>query len=113
MNNGKILLNAIPTDEVSEVIQDMDAISSKVNITPDDAEHGLAKLVLTLIEVIRKLVEKQAMRRVEGGTLTDDEIEKLGESLMKLEIKMNELKLFFKLNDEDLKINLGPLGSLM
>jgi uncharacterized membrane protein YcaP (DUF421 family) len=68
---------------------------------------------MTLIELIRKLIEKQAIRRVEAGSLSEDEIERLGETLMKLEMKMEELKEIFNLTDDDLNINLGPLGSLM
>jgi molybdopterin converting factor small subunit len=59
------------------------------------------------------LLEKQAMRRIENGSLTDEEIEEIGETLMKLENKLQELKEIFKLKDEDLNINLGPLGDLM
>ena len=73
----------------------------------------MAKLVLTLVELIRKLLEKQAMRRIEGGSLTDEEIERMGETLLKLENKMQELKEIFGLKDEDLNLNLGPLGNLM
>jgi hypothetical protein len=76
-------------------------------------EKGMAKLVLTLIDLIRKLLEKQAMRRVEAHSLTDREIENVGETLMKLENKMEELKNIFGLEDEDLNLNLGPLGDLM
>jgi hypothetical protein len=75
---------------------------SKLKLTPDNADSGLAKLALTLVELIRKLVEKQAMRRVDGGLLTDEEIERLGETLMKLEMKMKELKKYFNLTDRDL-----------
>jgi hypothetical protein len=73
----------------------------------------LAKLVLTLVELIRKLLEKQAMRRIEGGSLGEEEIEGIGETLMKLENKMKELKEIFGLKDEELNLNLGPLGDLM
>jgi hypothetical protein len=73
----------------------------------------LAKLVLTLIELIRKLLEKQAMRRVEAGSLSEEEIENVGETLMKLENKMDELKGIFGLKDEELNLSLGPLGDLM
>ncbi len=58
-------------------------------------------------------MEKQAMRRIEGGSLTDDQIENLGETLMKLENKMEELKKIFNLTDKDLNLNLGPLGDLL
>ena len=114
MSENKILLNSVPVEEYQEAIERIEnAATSRINATPENADHGLAKLVLTLIELIRKLVEKQAIRRVEGGTLSDDEIERLGETLMKLELKMDELKNVFNLTDEDLNIDLGPLGNLM
>ena len=74
---------------------------------------GLAKLVLTLIELIRQLLEKQAVRRMEAGSLSDEQIENLGTTLMKLEDKMKELQTVFGLKHEDLNINLGPLGNLL
>jgi CRISPR/Cas system-associated endonuclease Cas1 len=76
-------------------------------------EHDLAKLVLALIELIRRLLEKQALRRVEAGSLSEDEVERLGQTLLKLEQKMDELKTTLGLQDEDLDLNLGPLGDLM
>ena len=90
-----------------------DVLPKKIDANPDNVEKGLAKLVLTLIELIRKLLEKQAMRRVEAGSLSEDEIERMGETLMKLENKMKELKQIFGLEDEELNLNLGPLGDLM
>ncbi|MBU4312763.1 MAG: gas vesicle protein K [Candidatus Omnitrophica bacterium] len=90
-----------------------DANPERINIDPKNVEKGLAKLVLTLLELIRKLLEKQAMRRVEGGSLSDEEIERVGQTLMKLEDKVKELKEIFGLKDEELNINLGPLGNLM
>lgn len=113
MNEGKILLNSVPVEEFEQAVEQLSSSTSRINATPDNADHGLAQLVLTLIELIRKLVEKQAIRRVEGGSLSDDEIERLGETLMKLEAKMEELKSIFNLSDEDLNLNLGPLGNLM
>lgn len=91
--------------------QRMDGIPSRVNIDPEKVEQGLAKLVLTIVELIRQLLEKQALRRVEGGSLSDEEIERLGITLMRLENKVNELKGVFKI--DDLNINLGPLGNLV
>lgn len=85
----------------------------RINADPEKVEQGLAKLVLTLIELIRRLMEKQALRRVEAGSLTDEEIERVGCTLMKLESKMEELKKVFGLEDEELNLNLGPLGDLM
>jgi len=90
-----------------------DALPKKIEANPKNVEKGLAKLVLTLIELIRKLMEKQAMRRVEAGSLTEEEIERVGETLEKLEKKMKELKEIFGLKDEELNLNLGPLGDLL
>ena len=89
------------------------ALPNRLNVDPKNVEKGLAKLVLTVVELIRKLLEKQALRRIDGGSLSDSEIENVGEALMKLEIKMGELKEIFGLKDEDLNLNLGPLGDLM
>ena len=72
-------------------------------------ENGLAKLVLSIIELVRRLLEKQALRRMDAGNLTDEEIERLGNALMKLEEKMAELKRTFGLSDEDLNMKLGPV----
>ena len=85
----------------------------RVNADPERVERGLAQLVLTLIELLRQLMERQALRRVEQGTLSDDEIERLGQTFMKLEQRMDELKREFQLTDEDLNLNLGPLGDLL
>jgi len=114
MSENKILFNTGSLDELTQEIGKLNNVDeSKLKLTPDNADSGLAKLVLTLVELIRKLVEKQAMRRVDGGSLTDAEIERLGETLMNLELKMEELKKHFNLTDRDLNINLGPLGDLM
>jgi hypothetical protein len=98
---------------VKDIEEVKDANPERINIDPKNVEKGLAKLVLTLVELIRKLLEKQAMRRIEGGSLTDEEIERIGETMMKLENKINELKEIFGLKDEELNLNLGPLGNLM
>jgi len=118
MSENKILCNTGTVDlSVNDITEELEQLTnnkgSKLKLTPDNADSGLAKLVLTLVELIRKLVEKQAMRRVDGGLLTEEEIERLGETLMKLEMKMEELKKHFNLTDRDLNINLGPLGDLM
>ncbi|MDQ3906985.1 MAG: gas vesicle protein K [Acidobacteriota bacterium] len=73
----------------------------------------MAKLVLTLIEFIRRLLEKQAVRRMDGGDLSPEQIEELGLALMKLEEKMRELKAQFGLEDDDLNLDLGPVGRLI
>lgn len=94
-------------------LEQKSSTTGKINLDPEGAEQGLAQLVLTVIELLRQLVERQAIRRVDGGTLTEEEIEKLGVALMNLEVKMDELKEIFELNDEDLNIDLGPLGNLL
>jgi hypothetical protein len=85
----------------------------RVNTDADDTARGLAQLVLTLIELLRQLMERQAIRRVEAGGLSDDEIERLGRALLALEERMTELKEEFDLTDEDLNLSLGPLGNLL
>ncbi|AJD92526.1 gas vesicle protein K [Jeotgalibacillus terrae] len=94
-------------------MQQVNPKSGTINLDPDKAEHGLAQLVLTVVELLRQIVERHAIRRVEGGTLSDEEIERLGEALMNLEEKMEELREVFGLEAEDLNIDLGPLGSLL
>jgi Gas vesicle protein K len=79
----------------------------------EDVGRGLAQLVLTLIELVRQLMERQAIRRVEAGGLDDDQIERLGQALIALEQRMEELKDDFGLEDKDLNLNLGPLGNLL
>ena len=80
---------------------------------PAKVERGLAKLVLTLVELIRRLMEKQAVRKMESGTLTEMQVERLGEAFRRLEAKMGDLKRVFGLHDEELNLDLGPLGALM
>ena len=90
-----------------------DVFPRRINADGERIERGLAQLVLTLVELVRQLLERQALRRVEGGTLSDDEIERLGTALMRLEERMDELKDEFGLRDEDLNLDLGPLGRLL
>ena len=80
---------------------------------PKSVERDLARLVLSVIELLRKLLERQAVRRVENGTLSEDEIERLGETLLKLEARMGELKAAFGLGDQELTLDLGPLRDLV
>jgi hypothetical protein len=85
----------------------------RLNADPETLEKGLAHLVLTLVELLRQLMERQALRRIEGGTLDDEEIERLGRTFMALSERMEELKRVFGLEDEELNLNLGPLGNLL
>jgi hypothetical protein len=88
-------------------------LPSRVNADPKNVERGLAKLVLTLIELLRQLMERQAVRRMDAGSLTDDEVERLGQTFMRLSDRMEELKKAFGLENEDLNLDLGPLGKLL
>lgn len=89
------------------------ALPRRLNADPEDLEKGLAQLVLTLVELLRQLMERQALRRIESGGLTDEEVERLGRTFLALSERMEELKRVFQLEDKDLNLNLGPLGNLM
>lgn len=90
-----------------------DILPARIDVQPGEVQQGLARLVLSLIEFIRRLLERQAIRRMEGGGLTDVEIERIGLALMQLEEQLGVLKEQFGLGDDDLALNLGPLGKLM
>ncbi|GLY74015.1 gas vesicle protein K [Actinoallomurus iriomotensis] len=85
----------------------------RLHTDPDTVERDLVKLVLTLVELIRQLMERQAIRRVEGGGLSEDQVEQLGLALMRLDEAMGRLKDHFGLDDHDLNLDLGPLGPLL
>ena len=89
------------------------ALPDRIDCTAENVEQGLAKLVLSLIELLRQLLERQAIRRMEGGSLTDAQVEEMGEALMKLEAKVHELAAQFGLTPADLNLDLGPLGHLL
>jgi hypothetical protein len=88
------------------------ALPERIEADAEHAEAGLARLALTVIELLRKVLEHQAVRRMDGGTLSAEEIERLGLALLKLNDRMQELKTTFGLSNEDLEIDLGPLGRL-
>jgi hypothetical protein len=88
------------------------ALPDRINADPERVEQGLARLVLTVIEVVRKVLEHQAVRRMDGGDLTAEEVERLGLTLLRLDERMQQMKGVFGLSDEDLQIDLGPLGRL-
>jgi hypothetical protein len=106
-----------PEDELSELRREVERVRGilpeRVDVDPDGVEQGLAKLVLTLVEFLRQLLERQAIRRMDGGTLTDDEIERVGLALMRLEGKVRELAQAFGVDPDDLNIGLGPIGKLL
>jgi hypothetical protein len=86
---------------------------SRIDADPERLEKGLAQLVLTLVELLRDLMERQALRRIDDGTLGDEQIDRLGETFMLLDRRMDELKDVFGLTDEELNLNLGPLGNML
>jgi hypothetical protein len=97
----------------SELQQVRGALPDRINVDAEGVEQGLAQLVLTLVEFLRQLLERQAVRRMEGGSLSDEEVERVGLALMKLEEKVHQLADQFGLRPGDLNINLGPLGDLL
>ena len=110
----KVLSTPIDLDPFARDVRRLDdTLSRRIQADPENAERGLAQLVLTVVELLRQLMERQALRRVEGGGLTDEQIERLGSTLMALEDRMGELKETFGLEDDDLNLDLGPLGKLL
>jgi len=89
------------------------SVPRRIDADPENVERGLAQLVLTLIELLRQLMERQALHRMEAGSLTDDQVERLGETFMKLEQRMTELTEHFGIEQRDLNLDLGPLGNLL
>ncbi len=88
-------------------------LPERIDVAPERVERGLAQLVLALVEFLRQVLERQAIRRMEGGTLSDDEVERMGVALMRLEEKVEELASQFGLTKEDLSLDLRPLGKLL
>ena len=90
-----------------------DALSRRINADPESVERGLAQLVLTIVELLRQLMERQALRRIDGGTLSEEQVERLGTTFMELDQRMEELTEQFGLTADDLNLDLGPLGRLL
>lgn len=87
--------------------------SPRIALDPESVKKGLGQLVLTLVELVRQLLERQALRRIEGGSLTEQEVEVLGLTFLELNEQMQRLKQEFGLTDKDLNLDLGPLGKLL
>lgn len=102
---------------VTELNRELKAVGEggleRIECSPESVEQGLARLVLSLVELLRRLMERQAIRRMEGGTLEDGKVEELGQALMRLEAKVHEIAGAFGLRPEDLNLELGPLGNLL
>jgi hypothetical protein len=90
-----------------------DALTRRIDADPEDVERGLAQLVLTIVELLRELMERQALRRIDDGGLSDEQVERLGATFLALDRRMAELREQFGLRPEDLNLDLGPLGTLL
>lgn len=102
-----------PDQELRQALREVaPELPARLEADADDIEQGVAKLVLTLVEFIRQILEHQAIRRMEGESLSDEELERLGLALMRLEERLTEIREVFELAEEDLNIDLGPLGRL-
>lgn len=86
---------------------------ARLHVDPEGLKNGLAQLVLTLVKLLHELLERQAIRRIEAGSLTDDEVERLGMTLMRQADEIDRIRRAFGLEDEDLNLDLGPLGRLV
>lgn len=113
MNEKLLHLSGDLAEFATEMERTRPTLPHRINADPEEVERGLAKLVLTLIELLRQLMERQALHRLEAGTLNDAEIERLGETFLKLQERMEELKQTFGLEGEELNLDLGPLGNLL
>lgn len=101
------------SNQVTPPAADGSRRKARIEADPERVEQGLVQLVMTVVELIRQLMERQAIRRLDSGSLTPQQEEDLGLALMRLAEKMDELKEHFGLDDEDLNLHLGPLGDLM
>ena len=86
---------------------------ARIDADPESVERGLASLVLTVVELLRQIMERQALRRIDTGGLSDEQEERLGRTFMELDRRMAELRDEFGLTEEDLNLDLGPLGRLL
>jgi hypothetical protein len=114
----------VSRESVRLEIEELDALRAEIerraaaeaprwNADPEDVQRSVARLVLALVEFLRKLMERQAIRRMENETLTPEEVEALGLALMRLEETVHELAERFGMAPEDLNLDLGPLGRLI
>ena len=103
--------------EIEAIRQQIAAVASakppRWNANPDDVRRSVLKLVLTLVELIRQLLERQAIRRMEAGTLSDEETESVGLALMRLQETIADLAKQFDISPDELNLDLGPVGKLM
>ena len=104
--------------ELEELRRELERVAAgrsplRWNADPDDVQRSVAQLVLTLVEFIRRLLERQAIRRMEAGTLSDGQTEDVGRALMQLEATVREIAAKFGIHPDELNMDLGPVGKLM
>lgn len=111
---GKLMVDQVALNDFAQVLTPASRSSrSRLRVQQTDMKNGVARLVLALIELLRELLERQALRRIEAGSVTEEEIERLGNTFLRLSEQMTRLKKEFGLTDEDLNLDLGPLGKLL
>lgn len=98
---------------IAELTELADRLPARIDVDPDAVGRDLARLVLTIVELLRRVVEHQAIRRMEDPDLSEEQIEKMGTALWRLEEKMGEIKEVFGLAGEELNVDLGPLGKVL
>lgn len=98
---------------VAELAEIAQALPSRIDVDPEGVERDLSRLVLTVVELLRRVVEHQAVQRMDDPDLTEEQVERMGTALWRLEEKMQEIKRVFGLADEELNIDLGPLGRVL
>ena len=112
--SDKFLHRPSGLDSLGDPLHSIDQVlPRRLNADPENLERGLAQLVLTIVELLRQLMERQAVRRMDDGSLSDEQVERLGQTFMALSERMAELREEFGLDEEDLNLNLGPLGNLL
>lgn len=109
---------AVEIEQLESLRAEIDGLARRAgpprwNANPEDVQRSVMKLVLTLVELVRQLLERQAIRRMEGGTITAEETEAIGLALMRLEQTVRDLGAQFDLTPEDLNLDLGPIGKLL
>lgn len=115
MTNCSGLFSGLYRDEADAQSSSEKMVSdlpSKIKLEPENVRNGLAQLVLSIVELLRELLERQALRRMDSGSLTAAEVERVGDIFLRLAEEIEKLKEYFSFTDEDLNLDLGPLGRL-
>lgn len=98
---------------VAELVEIAGSLPTHIDLDPDEVGRDLSRLVLTLVELLRRVVEHQAVQRMDDPDLSEEQVERMGVALWRLEEKMQEMKTVFGLADDELNIDLGPLGRML